>query len=196
MAYGDVCQGSSRVMPVCSKSRVVRASDVEGSRRFYGELFGWEAAEPSEEFGGYFMFLREGMPIAGGMGPMGDDPAGNVWSTYLATDDLARTVEAVQANGASIVVEPMPIADLGSQAVFTDPTSATVGAWQAGTFPGFIVLDGQGAPSWFELFTRDHAAAMAFYETVFGWTADAVGDTDDFRYSTVRNADGEVRWRA
>ena len=24
-------------------------SDVEGSRRFYSELFGWEAAEPSEE---------------------------------------------------------------------------------------------------------------------------------------------------
>ena len=166
-------------------------SDVEGSRRFYSELFGWEAAEPSEEFGGYFMFLRDGMPIAGGMGPMGDDPAGNVWSTYLATDDLARTVETAKANGASIVVEPMPIADLGSQAVFTDPTGATVGAWQAGTFPGFIVLDEHGAPSWFELFTRDHAAAITFYESVFGWTTDAVGDTDDFRYSTVSNADGE-----
>ncbi len=31
-------------------------SDVEGSRAFYSALFGWEAEEPSEEFGGYFMF--------------------------------------------------------------------------------------------------------------------------------------------
>ena len=33
-------------------------SDVEGSRRFYRDLFGWEAEEPSAEFGGYFMFTR------------------------------------------------------------------------------------------------------------------------------------------
>ena len=37
-------------------------SDVEGSRRFYSELFGWEANEPSPEFGGYFMFTRNGVP--------------------------------------------------------------------------------------------------------------------------------------
>ena len=43
-------------------------SDVEGSRAFYAQLFGWEAMEPSEEFGGYFMFHRDGLPIAGGMG--------------------------------------------------------------------------------------------------------------------------------
>jgi predicted enzyme related to lactoylglutathione lyase len=35
-------------------------SDVEGSRQFYSDLFGWFAAEPSEEFAGYWMFLREG----------------------------------------------------------------------------------------------------------------------------------------
>ena len=29
-------------------------SDVEGSRKFYSDLFGWEAQEPSPEFGGYF----------------------------------------------------------------------------------------------------------------------------------------------
>ena len=42
-------------------------SDVEGSREFYGRLFGWEAQEPSAEFGGYFMFNRHGVPVAGGM---------------------------------------------------------------------------------------------------------------------------------
>src|SRR5580693_8579310 len=69
-------------------------SDVEGARKFYGELFGWEAQEPSPEFGGYFMFTRNGIPMAGGMGDMGDIPAGNTWKIYLATDDIAKTVEA------------------------------------------------------------------------------------------------------
>jgi hypothetical protein len=43
-------------------------SDVEGSRTFNTELFGWEAQEPSPEFGGYFMFIRNGVPVAGAMG--------------------------------------------------------------------------------------------------------------------------------
>ena len=47
-------------------------SDVEGSRTFYSELFGWEAQEPSPEFGGYFMFTRDGVPVAGAMGDMGE----------------------------------------------------------------------------------------------------------------------------
>ncbi|HEV7721865.1 MAG TPA: VOC family protein, partial [Iamia sp.] len=41
------------------------------------------------------------------------------------------------------------------------------------------------APGWFELFTRDHAASVAFYEKVFGWNAYSVGDTDEFRYTTL-----------
>ena len=32
---------------------------------------------------------------------------------------------------------------------------------------GFTVLNEHGAPSWFELHTRDHAAACAFYRSVF-----------------------------
>src|ERR1700689_5929069 len=80
-------------------------SDVEGSLRFYGELFGWEAQEPSEEFGGYFMFTRNGVPVAGGMGDMGDDmPANNTWKIYLQTDDLAKTLEAAEAAGAQVIV--------------------------------------------------------------------------------------------
>ncbi len=66
-------------------------SDVEGSRRFYSELFGWEAQEPSPEFGGYFMFTSKGVPVAGAMGDMGEMPADNVWKIYLDTDDIVRT---------------------------------------------------------------------------------------------------------
>ena len=148
-------------------------SDVDGSRRFYCDLFGWEAQEPSAEFGGYFMFTRDGVPIAGGMGDMGDMPANNTWKVYLATDDIAKTVEAAEANGAEIIAPPMAVADLGIQAVLVDPTGAHVAAWETGTFPGFTVLGEPGAPSWSELFTRDHATAVAFYRSVFHWDVDA-----------------------
>ena len=160
-------------------------SDVEGSRKFYSALLGWEAQEPSEEFGGYFMFHRDGAPIAGGMGDMGPGMAAdNSWKIYLSTDDIVGLHDSLASLGAEALSPPMPVADLGQNLVFTDPNGARLGAWQPGTFPGFATMEEHGAPSWFELFTRDHAAAVGFYESVFRWRTDVVGDTDDFRYST------------
>jgi predicted enzyme related to lactoylglutathione lyase len=166
-------------------------SDVEGSRKFYGELFGWESEDPNPEFGGYFNFTRHGLMTAGGMGDMGDMPATNSWKLYLATDDIARTLARAEAAGAQIMSPAMPVADLGTQAVLSDPNGANLGAWQPGTFEGFSVLGEHGAPSWFELHTANHAGAVEFYRSVFRWDTDSVSDSDEFRYTTMRNPDGE-----
>jgi predicted enzyme related to lactoylglutathione lyase len=138
------------------------------------------------------MFARDGVPVAGGMGPMGDQPASNAWQVYLSTPDVAATVAAAGAAGAEVLLPGVPVADLGVQAVMIDPTGAHLGAWQAGTFPGFTVLNEAGAPSWFELLTRDHAAAMDFYRSVFHLEVTVVGDSDEFRYSTQRDPEGGV----
>jgi uncharacterized protein len=170
-------------------------SDVEGSRAFYSEVFGWEAQEPSPEFGGYFMFTRKGVPVAGGMGDMGPDmKANDSWKIYLNTDDIAKTLVSAPAAGAEVIAPAMPVADLGTQAILIDPTGAHLGTWQPGTFPGFTVLGEHGSPGWFELLTRDYSAALDFYRTVFHWTIESVGDSDQFRYSVVKNPDedGEV----
>ncbi len=165
--------------------------DVEGSRKFYSELFGWEALEPSPEFGGYFMFARDNVPVAGGMGDMGDMAADNMWKIYFDTNDIAATVDAAQKNAAQIRFPAVAVADLGTQAVLMDPGGATLGAWQAGTFPGFTVLEEHGAPSWFELHTRNHAGAVEFYRDVFHWQTTAMSDSDEFRYTTASDASGE-----
>ncbi len=160
-------------------------SDVEGSRQFYSELFGWEAGDPSAEFGGYFMFTRDGVPVAGVMGAMGDRRTEDLWKLYLATDDIARTLGTAEAAGAEIVSPMMPVADLGSQAVLVDPTGALVGAWEPNAFVGFTVLNEHGAPSWFELHTRAHARAVDFYRRTFGVGVTVVGDDDAFRYAIL-----------
>lgn len=161
-------------------------SDVEGSRRFYSQLFGWEALEPSPDFGGYWMFEREGAPTAGGMGSMGDVVADDSWKPYFCTDDIDSALKSAEGAGAVVLGGAMPVADLGVQAVLADPTGAKFGLWQPGTFAGFRVLAEPGAPSWFELHTSDHARAVAFYQELFGYEIARTADTDEFRYFTFR----------
>jgi predicted enzyme related to lactoylglutathione lyase len=158
-------------------------SDVEGSRRFYSELFGWEALEAAPEFGGYFMFARAGVPVAGGMGDMGDAPADNTWKIYLATDDMGRTLQSAEAAGAQVVVPAVPVAELGVQAILIDPTGVPIGVWEPHEFAGFSVIAEPGAPSWFELMSANYTVALDFYRSTFQLDSNVMGDSDEFRYS-------------
>jgi uncharacterized protein len=164
----------------------LQTSDPDRAREFYPGLFGWTAGEASPEFGGYFMFLRDGMPVAGCMKADDQAPVSDIWSVYLAVDDATKTLESAVAHGGQAVVQPMPIADLGSMAFVVDPTGAGVGLWQPGTFPGFVTLAETGAPAWFEVYTRDFTTATDFYRDVFGWRLHVMGDTDEFRYSVMQ----------
>ena len=172
----------------------LQTSDPDRAREFYTGLFGWTAGDPSPEFGGYFMFLRDGMPVAGCMRADEQAPVSDVWSVYLAVDDAAKTLETSAAHGGQVVVHPMPIADLGTMGFLVDPTGAAIGVWQPQTFPGFVTLGEPGAPAWFETYTRDFATATAFYRDVFGWTLVSLGDTDEFRYSVMQGAGEQEQW--
>lgn len=165
-------------------------SDVAGSRTFYPALFGWEAWEGDPAFGGYFQFAHAGRPIAGAMGDMGEMKADNSWKIYFDTPDIERSAAAIEANGGTLHGPPMAVGDIGIQCVFTDPSGAVAGAWQPLSFHGFGELEVANTPSWFELHTRDHPGAVAFYSAVFGWDVDFVSDTDEFRYAMVANAEG------
>ena len=164
-------------------------SDPARSREFYSGLFGWEAEEPNPDFGGYFNFGRDGVRVAGCMASQPGADMPDVWSVYLATDDVAKTVETATANGGHVEVEPMAIADLGTMAFLTDNGGAAVGLWQPGLHKGFGVYGEPGAPSWFELMTRDYEATVAFYRDVFRWETHVVSDTAELRYTTLVHGD-------
>lgn len=167
-------------------------SDPAASKAFYGELFGWTSEDSGPEYGGYISFRKDDALVAGAMA---NDPAQGVpdgWSVYLATDDAEATSEAVTATGGTVVVPTMAVGELGKMLVVVDPSGATIGAWQPGTHTGFGLVDEPGAPAWFELHTRDHGAAIAFYEKAFGWETEVASDTDDFRYTTLGKGDDQA----
>ena len=70
-------------------------------------------------------------------------------------------------------------------AELADPAGAAVGAWQTDTFPGFLTRAEENAPAWFETLTTRYDDAVAFYREAFGWETHVIGDTAEFRYTTL-----------
>ncbi|HET7070380.1 MAG TPA: VOC family protein [Nocardioides sp.] len=157
--------------------------DVDMAISFYGDLFGWSAGEPSEEHQGYRMFFRGDQPVAGLVPtPDGISPS---WSVFLATTDLAATLERATAAGGRVLIETWPVGDLGSFAELVDPAGAAIGAWQADTFAGFAVRNQDNAPAWFETLSTRYDETVAFYRDAFGWDTHIMSDTPQFRYTTL-----------
>jgi len=164
-------------------------SDPDRSRAFYGQLFGWEAEEPAEEFEGYFNYRQDGVLVAGCMTGGPEAQWHDVWSVYLASADTRKTAEVAVAHGAEMLVPPMDVGDLGTMAVLSDPGGAAVGVWQPGLHPGFGVHSEPGTPRWFEVLTRDYGPVVAFYRDVFGWDTQTLGDSDEFHYTALVHGD-------
>jgi predicted enzyme related to lactoylglutathione lyase len=167
-------------------------SDPDRTHAFYVEIFGWTVEPPNEEFGGYVNFAKDGVRVAGSM--RSDPSAGtpDVWSVYLAVRDAAATVEAATKQDSQVIVPAMPVGTLGTMAVVTDPGGAAIGMWQPGDHKGFGILDEPGAPSWFELHTRDYDASVEFYKDVFAWDAHTAADEPGFRYTTYGDGDAAL----
>jgi predicted enzyme related to lactoylglutathione lyase len=164
-------------------------SDPAKDRAFYGQLFGWASEEAGEEYGGYINFLKDDLPVAGCMRNDGEAGMPDTWSVYLASKDASATVDAANSHGGQVFVPAMEVMELGSMAIVADPGQAAVGIWQPGLHQCFSVLGEPGAPSWFELLTRDYEASVQFYRDVFGWDTHVAGDTPEFRYTTLGEGD-------
>lgn len=167
-------------------------SDPDRSTAFYGELFGWTAASPGEEYGGYFNFSKNGHQVAGAMGNDGQSGMPEAWMIYLAVDDAEVATAAVEAHDGKVLYPASDVMELGRMAIVTDVGGATLGIWQPGLHKGFTLLDEAGAPSWFELHTRDYDATVAFYRDVFGWDTHTVSDSEEFRYTTLGEGEGQL----
>lgn len=141
--------------------------DPEAVKPFYEAVLGWSFTEPDDAFGGYVMALKDGAPVAG-MGPL--MPGSRVaWTMYFASDDADEAAAAVRAADGVLFRDPDTVGPLGRMFVAADPTGATFGVWQAGTFAGSAITNQPGALVWEDLRSSDPDAARAFYASVFGF---------------------------
>jgi predicted enzyme related to lactoylglutathione lyase len=167
-------------------------TDPAAAKAFYSSLFGWEIQDGPPEAGGYAMCMMNGRPVTAISPKPADNPFPNVWSTYLASDDLDTTVAKAKEAGGQFMMEPMDVMTAGRLAFGMDPTGAPYGIWQGADHKGVGVYNEPGSLVWNELMTRDYEGAKNFYASVFGYQYDEMGDGTNVQYSTIKRGDGQV----
>jgi predicted enzyme related to lactoylglutathione lyase len=144
--------------------------DVEGAKKFYGELFNWKFSADDH---GPYVHISAGDRMIGGMRQQTpQEPGPPNWLGYVGVDDVAACVSTVQSAGGRVHMPLTKIPNAGTFAVTADPTGGVFAPWksdragedreQTGKPPLFTFV-------WDELVSTDPSKAAAFYAKVFGW---------------------------
>jgi len=164
-------------------------TDAAAAKRFYGELFGWEAIDmPAGEGRTYTMFRLGGQDVAGGYEQDEQERAAGVpphWSSYVTVEDVGAAAGAVPDAGGVVVAPPFDVLDSGRMAVVQDPAGAVLSLWEPREHIGARLVNVPGALTWNDLAAPDPAIARPFYERLLGWTFEEIPDAGG--YTTIRN---------
>jgi len=95
--------------------------DIEGARKFYTDLFGWNL-KPSPEY----TEINLGSTGIGGMMHITPEMKGmpTAWTPYIAVSDCDAAVEKIKSSGGKVYMGPHEIPNVGRFAVCADPQGA------------------------------------------------------------------------
>jgi predicted enzyme related to lactoylglutathione lyase len=173
----------------------LQTTDQPAAKQFYASLLGWSYDDnPMPQGGVYSMATVNGETVAAIAplppgAPEGRPPA---WNTYIAVDDVDAAVDKVGPAGGQVLMAPVDIDEAGRMAFIADPTGPAVGLWQANRHIGATLVGEHGAPIWHELITDKPESALAFYETVVGFTHSAVEMAPGKTYTMLKVGGNDV----
>ena len=103
-------------------------TDVEESKKFYHEVFGWEFKQFDGSEMPYTVIVANGEEVGGIMDMPPNLPPGVPphWGNYVTVDDIDKTVEKVKELGGNIFFGPMDVPNVGRFAVIQDPKGAVI----------------------------------------------------------------------
>ncbi|MBL0214408.1 MAG: VOC family protein [Myxococcales bacterium] len=151
-------------------------TDVDGAKRFYGEVFNW-TFERSE---GDYVHVKTGDRMIGGMrARSANEHQPPAWLGYVVVDDVAATVATIETQGGRVYMPTTVMDKVGTFAVTADPTGAVFAPWRSARDEenqpaALLAAPAVGTFCWDELMTTDTEAAAKFYAAVFGWAPTAV----------------------
>ena len=108
-------------------------TDVEGAKKFYGELLGWTTeavtheCEGSDETFEYNLVKADGTEVGGIMAvPAQAQGMPPCWGTYVTVDDVEAAAGKVRELGGDLIVPLQDIPGVGRFCVIRDPQGATL----------------------------------------------------------------------
>lgn len=153
--------------------------DLEKSRSFYGELFGWRFEELSD---GYLLARNDGRPVAG-MARLDAGQRISHWLPLVSVTDIASAQEATRAANGTIVLKAFQLRGRGQVAVLKDPQGAAFGVLQSSHGDPDDRVPALNAWMWNEIWTGDVAGAVAYYDRLFNYEqASAVVGNASYEY--------------
>jgi predicted enzyme related to lactoylglutathione lyase len=148
-------------------------TDAAGAKKFYETVFGWVTEDLAMGESGTYTMIHVGDKELGGMYELraeqrsqGAPPS---WMGYVLVENADATVAKVSGLGGTVIMKPFDVMDKGRMAILRDPTGAVFAVWQDKSHGGSGMAAGPGTPCWYELVTKDTAAAGKFYRALFGW---------------------------
>jgi uncharacterized protein len=105
--------------------------DADKASTFYKKLFTWKLAKMPMG-GSTYTVIDMGMKDAGGgiMGKMMPEQP-TAWMPYVLVDSVKKAVAKAAKLGAQVIVPYQDIPGHGACGIFTDPTGATIGVYEA-----------------------------------------------------------------
>jgi hypothetical protein len=171
-------------------------TDAEGAKKFYTELFGWEANDlPAGEAGTYTMLQKEGKSVCALYGMEKQMRAAGLppfWQTYVCVKRADQTAEKAQQLGGKVIMPPFDVMDAGRMALVEDTQGAKLALWESRQHVGAQVVNEPGAVCWNELYTHDPAAATRFYTELFGWITNEMKGATGQPYTEFRAGEQSV----
>lgn len=165
----------------------------EGSRRFYGELFGWEFENPGINLGfgdddSYLLIRHEGRLIGGMVdaNTLNRDVDISQWVTVMSVNDIEAAAARVSANGGEVLTAPTDVGSRGTLAVVTGPDGALISLVQTRDGDPTEQEPAHNQWLWDELWTDDTSGAASFFEQVAGLRLEERSpDASDYRYRVL-----------
>ena len=156
-------------------------SDAAAAKKFYGDLFGWEAVDVPMPEGVYTLFQAEGNDAAAVRTAGPGEPVH--WGVYFSVASADESAAEVERGGGRLLAGPMDAHDAGRMAVALDPQGAAFSLWEAREKIGATHGGPLGRVMWPELATPDAAGAAKFYGRLFGWRTTPENIAEDTPYA-------------
>lgn len=163
----------------------------KASKRFYGELFGWEFQELGIDLGFFrtinYTLIRHNGELIGGMidqSRLDSEADISQWVVLVSVADIDQATEALEAAGGNVFTPPTDLADRGRIAVVADAQGALFAMLETKDGDPLDKEPVNGGFLWDEIWSANIDDTTDFYKSIIDYDVEdrSVGAESAYRF--------------